>query len=105
MPKRNRLHGADIRRLTPEKRLSSALFSLSISKTQGDGQVACTVSKKVSPKAVVRNLVKRRMRAGLRAALPLPTGKSFELIAKKAAAESEYRAICDDIRELMARVA
>lgn len=104
MPKTNRLTGSEIRRLKPEKRLNSSLFSLSLSKKEGAGKVACVVSKKVSAKAVVRNTVKRRMRAALRALTPLPSGVSIVLTAKKSAVEIPYGALRDDVAQLMQRV-
>src|SRR5687767_14358894 len=102
MPKKNRLSGAEIRRLVPIKRLNSGLFSLSISKAAGLPKISCVVSKKVSHKAVVRNRVKRRMRAALRE-LPLPAGTASILSAKPGAATAEYTAIREDIAELIAR--
>ena len=97
MPKNSRLTGSEIRRLKPEKRLNSSLFSLSYTASTGPGKAACVVSKKVSAKAVVRNTVKRRMRAALRAAAPLPSGMSILLTAKKTAGDSEYSALRDDV--------
>lgn len=98
-----RLSGSAIRRLSPEKRLSTSLFSLTVSKSSGAGAVACTVSKKVSPKAVVRNRVKRRMRAAVGELLPLPTGKALVFIAKRAAVDAEFETIKAEIAELVAR--
>jgi ribonuclease P protein component len=104
MPKKHRLSGAEIRRLSPEKRLNSSLFSLSASKNAVTGtKVACVVSKKVSMKAVVRNTVKRRMRTALRT-VSLPEGLSLILTAKKPAAEAPLATVRDDVASLVERL-
>lgn len=104
MPKNTRLTGSEIRRLKPEKRLNSSLFSLSYTSGEAIGKAACVVSKKVSAKAVIRNTVKRRMRAALKAAAPLPAGVSILLVAKKSAADAEYSSIREDVAELLTRI-
>ena len=104
MPKKARLTGSEIRRLRPEKRLNTSLFSLSISVSDGEGKVACVVSKKVSMKAVVRNAIKRRMRTALRSLAPLPTGVSLLLTAKKQAVGSPYALVRDDVAQMIQRV-
>jgi ribonuclease P protein component len=103
MPRAARLSGSAIRRLTPEKRQSSGLFSLIVAKTPGKSALACTVSKKVSPRAADRNRVKRRMRAAMRAFLPFPPETSFIVIAKKAAVDATYAQVEHDLRQLMSR--
>ncbi len=104
MPKKHRLSGAQIRRLKPEKRLISSLFSLSVTKVEGEtAQTACVVSKKVSPKAVVRNTVKRRMRAVL-AGSPLPHNSSLILTAKKPAADASFAEVRADIEALITKL-
>ncbi len=55
-------------------------------------------------KAVVRNQVKRRMRAALKAAEPLPTGRALVLVAKKPAAEVAYAAVRKDVAALVQRL-
>ncbi len=104
MPKKQRLTGAQIRRLKTEKRLISSLFSLSVSKNEAPlAQIACVVSKKVSPKAVVRNTVKRRMRAALRSTT-LPPHVSLVLTAKKAAADASYADLREDVAHLVVKL-
>jgi ribonuclease P protein component len=104
MPRKNRLTGSEIRRLKPEKRLISSLFSLSISKATGtDPKVTTIVSKKVSAKAVVRNTVKRRMRA-LLASAPLPRGLTLVLTAKKPASDASYAEMKVDLAGLIERL-
>ncbi|HVU75465.1 MAG TPA: ribonuclease P protein component [Candidatus Paceibacterota bacterium] len=63
MPKRSRLTGAELRRVTGARRIHGALFSVALSPAPGRAKATITVSKKVSPKAVVRNTLKRRARA------------------------------------------
>lgn len=105
MPKKDRLTGSEIRRLKPQKRLVSSLFSVSITfKSEGSSKIACVVSKKVSMKAVVRNRLKRQMRAALSSASPLPTGADFVLTAKKQAGGVSYAELRDDIAVLIERV-
>jgi ribonuclease P protein component len=104
MPHAQRLSGSAIRQLKPEKRLNSALFSLVIARTPGKSAFACTVSKKVSAKAVVRNTVKRRMRAAVRTQFPLPSDTSIVLIAKRESSQSTYSEIERDIAALFTRV-
>jgi ribonuclease P protein component len=104
MPKKNRLTGAQIRRLSPEKRLSSSLFSLSIAPQEPkEAQIACVVSKKVSQKAVVRNRVKRKMREVLRSLAPLPAHTAIVLTAKKQAVDTPYATLRDDVAALIHR--
>lgn len=104
MPRKNRLTGSEIRRLRPEKRLVSSLFSLSVTKKgTNDAKVATIVSKKVSQKAVVRNTVKRRMRAAL-ADLSLPNGLSLVITAKKTATNVGLVELKADIAGLIAQL-
>lgn len=88
--------------MRPSKRVHGALFSLSVSPSAtGAAQVACVVSKKVSPKATVRNLVKRRCREAARAcALP---SHALVFTAKAAAAKATYAAVKADVQALVAR--
>ncbi|MBP9757593.1 MAG: ribonuclease P protein component [Candidatus Pacebacteria bacterium] len=104
MPKKTRLTGSEIRRLKPEKRLNSSLFSLSYSASDGVGKAACVVSKKVSAKATIRNTVKRRMRAALRDIPSLPGGVSLVLAAKRSTADVAYAELRADLIELIGRV-
>lgn len=104
MPKKHRLSGAQIRRLKPDKRLISSLFSLSVTKSEVEAaQTACVVSKKVSPKAVVRNTIQRRMRASL-AGMPLPHHVSLILTAKKPVVDSSFAEVRADIGALISKL-
>ncbi len=69
----------------------------------GTAKAACVVSKKVSPKAVVRNTLKRRMRSALNSC-GVPTGASLILTAKKQAVDVPYTALRDDVAELLTRL-
>lgn len=104
MPRKNRLTGSEIRRLKPEKRLVSSLFSLSVTRSEGArSKIATVVSKKVSGKAVDRNTIKRRMRSVL-AALDIPQGFALVVTAKKAALGADFSSVTSDLSELVARL-
>ena len=89
MPHTHRLTRSDFSTPTGKsRRFSCPLFSLSI--TEGvpteSTKVGIIVSKKVSPKATDRNVVKRRLRAGVRPMLGLvPRGLTIVIIARKEA--------------------
>lgn len=104
MPKKTRLTGSEIRRLKPEKRLNSSLFSLSYTGGTGAGKAACVVSKKVSAKATIRNTIKRRMRAALRDVAPLPRDVSLVLAAKRSTVDVAYAELRADLAELVGRI-
>jgi ribonuclease P protein component len=62
------------------------------------------VSKKISPKAVVRNKVKRRLRAAIAAAMPrIASGFDCVLIARFGLAAKNYQEICDCVNLVLAR--
>ncbi len=61
-----------------------------------------SVSKRVG-KAVIRNRVKRILREILRLS-PLNSGWDIILIARKAAAETDYRQLNQSVNELLSRV-
>jgi ribonuclease P protein component len=66
-------------------------------------QVGFSVSKKLG-NAVVRNVVKRRLREAYKAALPdLPRGYQAVFVARKASAEADYAAIERAMRKVLAR--
>lgn len=97
MPKNQRLTGPQIRSLRSPRKVHGTLFSISISPLTGETpRFACVVSKKTAPKAVTRNLIKRRCREALRAYGALPVA-AYVLTAKKAAVEATYAEIERDI--------
>ncbi len=102
MPKKNRLSGAEIRRIRSPRRSHGELFSLSVSPSDGaEAKFACVVSKKVASSAVRRNTIKRRCRDIFRGSLvSLPAG-SYILYAKKGAAEASYAAMAEDLAKLL----
>ena len=104
MTKKGRITSADFRKFKPTARVHGAFFSLSVAPDQGGPKCACVVSKKVSSKAPVRNLLKRRCRA-ITVPLLKNNGQSlaFVLYAKKEAARAEFPALKKDIADLLGR--
>lgn len=90
----------------PVRRMHGRFFSLTTNASLGAkaSQAACVVSKKVSPRATARNLIKRRCRAAL---APLlrghPEPVRIILTAKRAAAGATYAELAEDVRELFER--
>ena len=70
-----------------------------------DLRAGFTVTKKVGT-AVVRNRVKRRLRAVAREVLPVhgKTGYDYVLIGRRASLSREYPALCEDLRRALSRV-
>ncbi|MBI5470501.1 ribonuclease P protein component [Candidatus Kaiserbacteria bacterium] len=112
MPRENSLKRADFLKMNAARprREYGAFFSLSIGPSAGGGSAsggkfAVVVSKKVSPKAVVRNLIKRRTRDALRHKL-----KNFDkplllaFHAKPAARDAAFDDIARDIHALLSRI-
>lgn len=66
---------------------------------------AAVVGKKINPRAVVRNRIRRRLYAALyaRTRAKDQTGV-FILIAKPAIKTVPYRAICEDLNTLLTRI-
>jgi ribonuclease P protein component len=105
MPKRARLTGAELRRITGARRIHGALFSVALSPAPGRAKATVTVSKKVSPKAVERNLVKRRAKAALAPLLKrLPAG-AYVFSARPAAKEANFASVQADIESLARKIA
>lgn len=91
----NRLHSSrDIGRLRASGRsLSFQLFNIRFGGNGLDvARATVVVSSKVSKKATVRNLVKRRIRAGLRELLPrLKAGNDVMVYVKSQAVGATYQ--------------
>jgi ribonuclease P protein component len=66
-------------------------------------RVAVTVSKAVG-KAIVRNLVRRRIRGALDACPPLETGLRLLIVAKPAAAAASYESLASDVGAVLGRL-
>lgn len=100
----HRLTSADFRSLRATRRVSGDFFTLSIAASHNGIKYAVVVSKKVSAKAVIRNLVKRRFRA---AAQKLLRGvhEPFVFIfhAKREAAAAPLRELERDIASILKR--
>src|SRR5580704_19483943 len=107
MPTKQRLSRKDFVDMSRKsvRRVSGALFSLSITPlSEGSAaRAAIVVSKKVSPKAAARNLLRRRSREVLR---PLISriGRSVALVfhAKAAARDASFAEIKTEIARLIA---
>jgi len=101
MPRTGRPQEADRGSIRLSKRTHSQLFSLFFSSSSEGARASCTVSKKVEPSAVARNLLKRRVREVLRPLLPsLPPGM-YRLSAKKPSAGATFAELTRDIRRLL----
>ena len=99
-----RLSSADFRTLRPSKRVQGTLFSLSIAVREAGAAWAVVVSKKVSRKAVARNLVKRRSRSVLARELKkFDEPRALILTAKRGAAEATFAETKKDIETLLDR--
>src|SRR3989344_2469237 len=88
------------------KRCHGRFFSLSASTmpSGGSSSLTCIVSKKVSPRAVQRNLIKRRCREAVRAHLRASTSVPPLVLvfrAKKEAAGATFADIFRDIGGLI----
>jgi ribonuclease P protein component len=103
MPAKNRLLRGAVVNGTPKKRLNGALFLLSIGAVPGNKPLfACSVGKKVLPKAHDRNLLKRHCREALRPLLPkIERPAAYVLIARPAAAHATFDEIRRDIEKLL----
>ena len=103
MPKDYRLTVADLKAFRPERRFSGTFFSLAIGKRSRTG-VACVVSKKVAPRAVDRNQVKRRAKAVLASLLSSLSPAAYVLYAKSGAVDAAFLEVKRDIEKLVTRI-
>jgi len=100
----HRLSSADFRALRPTRRLQGSLFALSIAPREKGPAWATVVSKKVSKKAVARNLVKRRCRSILATELKkFREPRALIFTAKRGAAEASFSETKKDIETLLER--
>jgi ribonuclease P protein component len=100
----HRLSSADFRTIRPRQRVNGIFFALSIAPHPRGLKWACVVSKKVSVKAVTRNLVKRRCRSALSSELKTfnePLALVFH--AKRGAVGATFAEIEKDVRALIRR--
>ena len=105
IPKKNRLTRADFASLPPARRWQGAFFSLSASQgVNGHRKFSCVVSKKVSARAVTRNLIKRRARAAFGKMIPqIGSAQNFVLVAKSKSLGASYQEIERDIQALFSQ--
>jgi ribonuclease P protein component len=103
MTKLGRITTAEFKAFKPAKRFAGALFILTAAPNPRPVvQFACVVSKKISPKAVVRNTIKRRARAAVRSLDLSPL--ILVLTAKSDARSASFDEIRRDIGKLVARL-
>jgi ribonuclease P protein component len=82
-------------------------FLQEVSLSEGDNplpppQIGISISQKVSKKAVVRNRIKRQIRAIVRALLPqLPQGLKIVVIVKSHAQACNYEDFLRELRQLL----
>lgn len=106
MPAKYTLSRTDFTRMRGFKRLHGSLFSLSYGSLSGRMHpgAACVVSAKVAPKAVTRNVIKRRVRAALTPLLPLWKPSSVVVFhARKPAATADQKEIREEIQGMLAK--
>jgi ribonuclease P protein component len=106
MQKRYRLSGEEIRALKGS-RMHGAFFSVLVAPIGGTlPKCACVASKKVSLKAPVRNLIKRRCRAALaKSIMTIKKPLAVVFHAKREAAEASFADIQTDIISVVSRIA
>lgn len=99
------LTSADFRLFKQEKRFHGDFFTLAVGSILGNQrtQWACVVSKKVSPRATTRNIVKRRCRALLQRATLPKDSRALVFFAKPTASRASFTEISQDIEFLLSR--
>ncbi len=104
MPKKYRLTGEEIRRLSG-KRSHGTYFSLLVAASPaGHAKFACVASKKAAARAVDRNAIKRRCRAILsKHGLSSEKRLAFVFYAKPGARGAPYAELERDITSLLLR--
>ena len=73
-----------------------------IAKLQAPSQIGISISLKVSKRAVVRNRIKRQIRAALRHLLPrLTPGWKLVIIVRPQAVECDYLQFLQELEQLL----
>lgn len=113
LPKANRLQrGREFKAVYKKGRRCSGKYLIlrafrDISPAQGEAalpptQVGISISQKVSKKAVVRNRIKRQIRAIIRSLLPqLPSGWKIVVIVKPQAQGCKYEDFLRELKQLL----
>jgi len=107
LPSENRLFKkSDFEKVKKEgKLLSGELFGILVLKNQEkNSRFGFIVSSKISPKAVLRNKVKRLLRETVRKLLPeIKRGYDFLFLAKKKMVEAGLLEATDECRRLLGK--
>lgn len=102
IPRRMRLSRAHFAPTSPETRVASEHFSVSVRKvTSGEGGVAAVIAKKSAKLSVSRHLLKRRMLAVL--APFYQENRAIIAYARPGAKELAYPALAAELEDLVAR--
>lgn len=91
-----RLKGSSMKKSSPS-------VSLPIDEGKPPTRIGISISQKVSKKAVVRNRIKRQIRAALRQLLPrLTPGWQLVIVVRPGAQECEYGQFLRELKQLLA---
>jgi ribonuclease P protein component len=104
MPRAYRLSGTEIRSMKVERRFHTPLLSLSVARSNRvHPGIAIVVSKKIAAEAVVRNTIKRRMRAALARVLTrFAPGHQYLFVAKKNIRDATVSEIAASVASVIA---
>jgi ribonuclease P protein component len=99
----------DFLKVQKGRRVHSGLFSVQMLRQDetGASRAGFTVSKKVSPRAVKRNRIRRRLKEAMRAtgALLPPTGIDVVIVARDEALTAPYDRITSELSRLLRKAA
>ena len=108
LPKANRLtKETDFKQLAKKgKSFHSPLFIIKVLTTKNSvSRFGVVISTKVSKKAVIRNIIKRRITEVIRLLLPkMKLGFMMMILAKPIVANKNYQEIKEDIEKLFSKV-
>lgn len=115
LPKANRLkHRRDFQAVYQQgiRRSSSHLTLRALSElapgeraqTSSHARIGISISQKVSKKAVIRNRIKRQIRAAFRELLPvIAPGWKIVIVVRPGATECEYRHFLGELKQLLTK--
>jgi ribonuclease P protein component len=98
-----RLTRADFSKISVKYRANGRFFIVAASPLSGGIKFACVVSKKTTPKAHDRNLIRRRVRALFQEIAP-KGAMAYIITAKKSANGATFAEIGEDLRCLLVKV-